>query len=230
VTVDRGASSGSSPRASATPETRSAFANLASRFSGGGGGSKDRTISSSSSNGSSPVSAASKWGNLAGGFLGLQSSNNGVVGSGRLIPRGWVQFGQHQHKGSDGGTAAATAAAAAAASAQGADADACADAFAVGAAVGAEGQQQQHPDQVSGSVEPATPGKGAAAAAAAGVPAAAAGVLLAAAGGGREPGVLHEKGSVAGGGVVGGFEGEEPEWSSANSNICYPKDAGQVAM
>jgi hypothetical protein len=39
--------------------------------------------------------------------------------------------------------------------------------------------------------------------------------------------VMHEKAAVgADSGDLGGFEGEEPDWSSASSNVCFPKEAG----
>lgn len=61
---------------------KGAFAILTSRLSGGGRPEQN-----------SPRALASgKWAEKAGGFLGFQSNNSAVVGSGRFIPRGWVQF------------------------------------------------------------------------------------------------------------------------------------------
>lgn len=212
-----------SPKSSGvTGETRGAFAALASRFSGGGS-NKDKAANPDGTH--SPGSGGSKWGNLAGGFLGLQSSSNGVVGSGRLIPRGWVQFGAHgggstqQQKGVGDRASEELSA-----ESPGTPSNADADAYAAEAVVDARVQQQQQ-DQVSAAVEPCTPNKGASATAAA-----------AAAAGPGTAGVVSETGmghdNAGGSGVESehGFEKDEPDWGSGSSACCTLKAPASTAV
>lgn len=191
-----------SPKTNSTQaEPRGGLAGLANRFSGGGGGGNK---------GNSPAGGGSKWG-LAGGFLGLQNSGSGI-GSGRLIPRGWVQFGSK----------ASSAAEPLAVDRDGdedADADADADTCAVGGAGAARGQQQQQQDQVEGAVEPPTPGK-------------ASGAALT---GGTETAQQHDnRGSAAADAVPdsgSGFDGDEPDWGGGGStSCCASKSAAAAAM
>jgi hypothetical protein len=143
---------------------------------------------------------------MAGGFLGLQSSN-GVIGSGRLIPRGWVQFGGTSVQQQKGVNVA--------------DGASCSlDAGSVGDAGIPHHQQQQ--DQVSAAVEPGTPSKGNSATAS--VAAAAAAVTLVSGDtSGSETGVPPDRGIGTGDDGGHGFEGDEPDWGSGNSGRCNVK-------
>ena len=228
-------SSSSSPKlSSVAAESRGAFASLASRL-GSGGTNRDKG-GGSSSTGNSPVSGGSKWSTLAGGFLGLQSTGSGGLsnlGSGRLIPRGWVQFAGHGHQQQQPHQKGAAVEPPMGLSDPQASTSPTGP-FAVGAAVDAGGQERQ-PDQVSAAAEPPTPGKGPAVGSVAAPGSAGAGLLAGVAGVSKPlaavvagSGVAQDVVGVAddaGGAGVHGFEGDEPDWGSGSSSCCAARGA-----